>query len=121
MMLKGENLNQIKAFPFYIATNKIYFASLRCYNQTFSRLRVALNIISENQYAQYGRLVQVSEKFQGAVTCSSSNARGNAGLHVVPSGLSIKAIPTAAKSFRIKSDLSYSLFFLAASLSAIFW
>ena len=62
----------------------------------------------------------IPEAVQVAAVCCSCNSNGTAGLQVVPSGLSIRAIPTAAKSFLTASDFSYSLFFLAAVLSSIF-
>ena len=50
---------------------------------------------------------------------TASSERGKDGLQVVPSGPSMRAIPTAANSFRISSDFSYCFAFLAAVLSLL--
>lgn len=60
------------------------------------------------------------EATQAAEICCSCMERGTAGLQLVPSGLSMRAIPTAANSFLIESDFSYSLLIRALVLSSIF-
>lgn len=87
----------------------IYFSSVNSTNPKWNM-----------QYDDWLSTMTTLEATQAAETCCSSMERGTAGLQLVPSGLSMRAIPTAANSFLIKSDFSYSLFIRALVLSWIF-